>query len=142
MCSIRWAGSAIFAPGACASSAMRRRASARTCCASFAGELAGNARVERGGLHRLGADLYRDLVLLRAGQQGDAVQARRLLALAAGWRPREFPLKGRDVTALGVAEGPEVGRLLAAVEAWWEEGDFRADRKAALAELKRRMAKR
>jgi poly(A) polymerase len=109
---------------------------------SLAVDLAGDERAQRRALHRLGADLYRDLVLLRAGQQGDATQVRRLLALAAGWRPREFPLKGRDVTALGVAEGPEVGRLLAAVEAWWEEGDFRADRKAALAELKRRMAKR
>jgi poly(A) polymerase len=109
---------------------------------SLAVDLAGDERAQRRALHRLGADLYRDLVLLRAGQQGDAAQARRLLAFAAGWRPREFPLKGRDVTALGVAEGPEVGRLLAAIEAWWEEGDFRADRKAALAELKRRMAKR
>jgi poly(A) polymerase len=90
-------------------------------------------------LHRLGADLYRDLVLLRAAERGDGVRARHLLALAAGWRPREFPLKGRDVAALGVAEGPEIGRLLAAVEAWWEDGDFHADRKAALAELKRRV---
>jgi len=109
---------------------------------SVAVDLAGDERAQRRALHRLGADLYRDLVLLRAGQRGDAAQARRLLALAAGWRPREFPLKGRDVTAHGVAEGPEVGRLLAALEAWWEAGDFRADRKAALAELKRRMGKR
>ncbi len=80
-------------------------------------------------------------MLLRAAESGNAARARDLLALAAGWQPREFPLKGRDVTARGVAEGPEVGRLLAAVEAWWEDGDFRADRKAALAELKRRVGK-
>jgi poly(A) polymerase len=70
------------------------------------------------------------------------VRARPLLARAAVWRPLEFPLKGRDVTALGIAEGPEVGRLLAALEAWWQDGDFRADREAALAELKQRAGKR
>ncbi len=104
-------------------------------------DLAGDERAQRRALHRLGADLYRDLVLLCAAESGNAARARDLLALAAGWQPREFPLKGRDVTARGVAEGPEVGRLLAAVEAWWEDGDFRADRKAALAELKRRVGK-
>ncbi len=134
-------GAAVVAERLRLSNEQRERLAAMA-APSLAVDLAGDERVQRRALHRLGADLYRDLVLLRAGQQGDAVQARRLLALAAGWRPREFPLKGRDVTALGVAEGPEVGRLLAAVEAWWEEGDFRADRKAALAELKRRMAKR
>jgi len=41
-----------------------------------------------------------------------------------------------------VAPGPEVGRLLAEVEAWWEAGDFRADRAACLAELGRRIAGR
>ncbi|HJT05801.1 MAG TPA: CCA tRNA nucleotidyltransferase [Stellaceae bacterium] len=100
-------------------------------------DLAGNERVQRRTLYHLGADLYRDLVLRRAAEGGDAARARALLALADAWRPLEFPLKGRDVTALGVPAGPEIGRLLAAVAAWWEEGDFRADRKAALAELKR-----
>jgi poly(A) polymerase len=104
-------------------------------------DLAGDERAQRRALHRLGAELYRDLVLLRAAERGDAVRARDLLALATGWRPREFPLKGRDAAALGIAQGPEIGRLLAAVEAWWEDGDFRADRKAALAELRRRVGK-
>jgi poly(A) polymerase len=105
-------------------------------------DLAGDARAQRRALYRLGADLYRDLVLLRAAEQGDVVRARPLLTRAAVWRPLEFPLKGRDVTALGIAEGPEVGRLLAAVEAWWQDGDFRGDRDAALAELKQRASQR
>jgi len=42
------------------------------------------------------------------------------------------------VTALGIKTGPRVGELLKGVAAWWEAGDFRADRKACLAELKRR----
>jgi poly(A) polymerase len=49
--------------------------------------------------------------------------------------PPRFPLRGSDVTRLGVAPGPAVGELLAAIEEWWEAGDFRADRKACLARL-------
>ena len=47
----------------------------------------------------------------------------------------EFPLKGRDALAVGLAPGPEVGALLAAIEIWWIEGDFKADRAACLARL-------
>lgn len=58
------------------------------------------------------------------------------LAVAAGWRPRRFPLKGRDATALGVPAGPRVGQLLAAVEAWWIAEDFAPDRPQCLAKLR------
>ncbi len=86
--------------------------------------------------------LFRDLVLLRAAEGGQRDRLPALLALAAQWQPPVFALKGRDVTALGVPPGPEVGRILGALEEWWEAGDFRADRRAALAELKRRVAGR
>ena len=51
----------------------------------------------------------------------------------------EFPLRGADVLALGVPEGPEVSRLLGEVEAWWVDGGLAASRKACLAELKKRV---
>jgi poly(A) polymerase len=134
------------AAGAAASVAERLRLSNEqsdrliaTAAPPVAVDLAGDERAQRRALHRLGTDLYRDLVLRRAAEGGDAMRARALLALAEAWRPLEFPLKGRDVTALGVPAGPEIGRLLAAIAAWWEDGDFRADRKAALAELQRRV---
>ena len=59
-----------------------------------------------------------------------------LLDLAGNWTPPAFPLAGRDVTALGIPPGERVGRLLAAVRDWWEEGDFSADRAACLAYLR------
>jgi poly(A) polymerase len=105
-------------------------------------DLAGDDAVQRRALYHLGAGRYRDLVLLRAAETGETEPVAALLALADSARPSPFPLKGRDVTALGVPAGPEVGRLLAAVEAWWEEGDFRADRAACLAELDRRVTTR
>jgi poly(A) polymerase len=101
--------------------------------------LADDAREQRRALYHLGVDLYRDLVLLRAAESGDGARAAPLLDLAERWQTMEFPLRGRDVAALGVPAGPEIGRLLAEIEAWWEEGDFRADRAACLAELKARL---
>ncbi len=49
----------------------------------------------------------------------------------------ELPVLGRDVLALGVPPGPAVGRLLAALRLWWEDGGCAADRAACLVELQR-----
>ncbi|HZT51516.1 MAG TPA: CCA tRNA nucleotidyltransferase, partial [Stellaceae bacterium] len=104
--------------------------------------LAADDRAQRRAIRRLGPALYRDLVLLRASEAAAPEAARRLLDLAASWPPPRFPVRGRDVTARGVPAGPEVGRLLGAVEAWWEESDFHATRAACLAELERHIAAR
>jgi poly(A) polymerase len=103
-------------------------------------DLAGDARAQHRALYHLGPQRYRDLVLLRSAEAGASAKrrARALLSRAEETGPLEFPLKGRDVTALGIKTGPRVGELLKGVAAWWEAGDFRADRKACLAELKRR----
>jgi poly(A) polymerase len=98
-------------------------------------ELGADERGQRRALHHLGRDAYRDLVLLRAAETGAGDTARALIAAAPERVPPRFPLRGSDVTRLGVPPGPVVGALLAAVEEWWEEGDFRADRKACLARL-------
>lgn len=101
---------------------------------------AGDARAQRRALHRFGADAYRDLALLRAAETGAGERVPGLLAQVASWQPVVFPLKGRDATALGVPVGPAVGRLLKELEAWWEDGDYRADRRQCLDELERRVA--
>ena len=102
--------------------------------------LADHTRAQRRALYHLGLGRYRDLVLLRAAEEGSSAKrrARTLLARADETGDLEFPLKGRDVTALRIQPGPRVGALLKELAAWWEAGDFRADRKACLAELKRR----
>jgi len=96
-------------------------------------------------LHRIGAERFRDLVML-AWAARRAVQARtpsgenerwmRLLDLADSWQPVSLPVQGRDVIALGVPRGPKVGAILADIERWWEEGDYRADRCQALERVK------
>jgi poly(A) polymerase len=97
---------------------------------------AADMAAQRRALHRLSAERYRDIALLSAAE-GTMSRDRlcELLALARDWTPPAFPLAGRDVTALGIAPGPEVGRLLGAVHDWWEMGDFTADRAACLVHL-------
>jgi poly(A) polymerase len=89
-------------------------------------------------LYRLGAERYRDLVLLRAAAgETDAGRLAELLDFARHTPVPVFPLRGRDVTRLGVPPGERVGRLLNAVQHWWEDGDFAAERAQCLARLRR-----
>lgn len=71
-----------------------------------------------------------------AGRDGAALAAR-LQRLHA-----RFRLEGRDVLALGVPPGPEVGVLLRDVRAWWLARGARADEAACRAELARLVAER
>jgi len=51
--------------------------------------------------------------------------------------PPVFPLQGRDALALGVPPGPDIGRLLGAVEAWWlRQTATRASREDCLEKLR------
>ncbi len=86
-----------------------------------------------GALYRIGTERYRDLIRLAAAEAPDDAALAAALAEAAAWRPRKLPLDGDDLLALGLAPGPRVGAILAAVEAWWLEQDFAPDRAACLA---------
>jgi poly(A) polymerase len=90
-------------------------------------------------LYRIGAARFRDRVLLSwaASPRGaSAIQWRMLLSIADSWERPRFPLTGREAMAAGLAEGPEVGRVLAAVEAWWLAQDFAPDETALTEKMK------
>ena len=102
----------------------------------------GEARVQRRAIYDLGTERYRDLALLLAADGSvDEARLHQLLALATNWKPPRVPLKGRDVTALGIAPGPRVGQLLTDIRHWWEDSDFAPDRAACLAKLKQIVSK-
>ena len=86
----------------------------------------------RAGIYHLGNNLYADRLLLDSDASGDW---RAALALARSWTPPELLVSGGDALALGLAPGPRVGAVIAAVERWWIDGDFAADRAACLAHL-------
>ncbi|MGZ5928840.1 MAG: CCA tRNA nucleotidyltransferase [Rhizomicrobium sp.] len=90
-------------------------------------------------LYRIGVARFRDRVLLSwaaCPKGAAAIPWRMLLSIAEGWERPRFPLTGREAMAAGVAEGPNVGRVLAAVEAWWLEQDFLPDETALMEKLK------
>ncbi|HJN23648.1 MAG TPA: CCA tRNA nucleotidyltransferase [Rhodospirillales bacterium] len=105
----------------------------------------GDERALRRALQCLGPQKVRDLVLLAwAGELAVTPRLPQprthawlgLLAAADAWTPLQFPLRGSDVTALGVEAGPRVGSLLGAVETWWRNGDYRAGKDQCLEKLK------
>jgi poly(A) polymerase len=97
-------------------------------------DIAGGPHAWRAGLYRLGTNLYIDRLLLAIDAPGDWQVA---LTTARAWTPPQLPVSGGDALTLGVKPGPKVGALLDAVERWWIDGDFIADRAACLAELER-----
>src|SRR5262249_5888521 len=82
-------------------------------------ETASGAR--RRALPRLGSELYRALIRLAAAQapadSGAPLAA--ALAEAGAWHRQKLPLGGDDLLALGLVPGPRLGKILAALEAWW-----------------------
>ena len=74
------------------------------------------ARPVRQLAHAIGIDAARDVHLL-AGDPA-AVQA------LSDWQVPQLPVKGGDIVARGIAAGPDVARILKAVEAAWVAEDF------------------
>jgi tRNA nucleotidyltransferase/poly(A) polymerase len=68
-----------------------------------------------------------DKALLEAGGYG------RQLGFVRKWTRPEFPLKGADLTALGIAPGPILGTLLRRLEQEWIASGFMLGRDALLA---------
>jgi len=105
-----------------------------------AADLPADDPARRRRLHAVGGAVLRDRALLAAAAGLDRAGVLPAVLAAAGWTRPRFPLHGRDALALGLAPGPEVGRLLALVQAWWEAADFAPDAAACRAELARRAA--
>ena len=93
-------------------------------------------RAMRRGLYRIGRETFVDLTLLAAADGGEIGDWQALLNVAAAWESPVLAVRGGDALDRGVAPGPRVGRLIQAVERWWEEEtDYRADRAACLKKL-------
>ncbi len=89
----------------------------------------------RRAVYRLGNDMTRSLMLLHAARHGTESNFSHLFEIASSFRSPRFPLQGQDVLARGHAPGPDVGRLLHAVEEWWIAQDFAPTRVECLDKL-------
>jgi poly(A) polymerase len=81
-------------------------------------------------LHRMmylyGAENCRAATLLICGDISEA------LSTISAWKIPVFPLKGEDLVKLGFPQGPQIGKILRAVEAWWISRDFTPTRAECL----------
>jgi poly(A) polymerase len=84
-------------------------------------------------LYRLGADRYRDRLMLawaRAGGTTSSGPWRELATLPEHWSAPKFPLKAADFVARGIAQGPALGHVLALAEDAWLAAEFPLDQSA------------
>ncbi|MGC6511210.1 MAG: CCA tRNA nucleotidyltransferase [Parvibaculales bacterium] len=88
--------------------------------------------------YRLGPQLCIELLLL---QQSAAGHTPDIAGLKTAVRDLKnlvipvFPVTGKTLLQAGFEAGPEIGRILAALENWWVETGFEADESALLARL-------
>ncbi|MBI2234733.1 MAG: CCA tRNA nucleotidyltransferase [Micavibrio aeruginosavorus] len=82
-------------------------------------------------LYRYGREVGGQSLLLLAVLM-DGVIGAEDMAVIRDWDIPVMPLTGEDVKRMGLAQGPEIGVILKAVEAWWVEWDFQPDRAQCL----------
>ncbi len=83
-------------------------------------------------LYRHGPASFRDGMAMAFATSSDAGDSpgtawSEAWRVAATWPVPRFPLSGRDVLATGILSGPQIGAVLADLENWWIEQDFRPD---------------
>lgn len=94
-------------------------------------------------IYRIGGVAYRDRLMLAWARSGAGAGDAGFLAataLARAFQPRTFPLRGRDLIAIGARPGPRLGEVLRELEEAWIAGDFAEDREALLAMARQRLA--
>ena len=96
----------------------------------------------RAALYRTGVTYYVDAVLLswaRSGHDAGDLAFMKLATLPDHWQAPVMPVTGADAIAQGMAPGPAIGKLMAAMETDWIAGGFIATRTDLLADLQQRV---
>lgn len=89
----------------------------------------------RHAIYRLGAEAFRECVLIGWAKDGGDAPWADLLVFADGWSAKRFPLTGADILSRGIEPEKAVGEILSSIETWWIDGGFVADRASCLARL-------
>ena len=90
-------------------------------------------------IYKSGKQVVIDRARLRAAGEPDVIKSAHWISLAdlaADWTRPKFPLTGKDLQAAGVKAGPEMGRIMKALEALWIRSGFTVDKPKLLIALK------
>lgn len=85
------------------------------------------AQAARAAVYRLGGRTVSDRLMRRQAAGAAPSELAVARAVATDWTAPRLPVGGREAAALGLAPGPETGRLLKAFEDDWIAADFPAD---------------
>lgn len=100
----------------------------------LAGDIAGGA-VE-GLVYVHGNATIRDLARVAGAHSGSGdTHWLDLIRVTDHWKRPKLPIDGADILKAGVTHGPDVGRVLGDVEAWWIAAGFPDNRDAVLAQM-------
>ncbi|MBP6986342.1 MAG: CCA tRNA nucleotidyltransferase [Alphaproteobacteria bacterium] len=83
-------------------------------------------------LHEKGRDFYLDYILLNPEFLENGLE------LYKQWQQPKLPLSGKDLVALGIPEGPQMGLILQELTQWWLKNACNPTRHEALDWLKAR----
>jgi len=83
-------------------------------------------------LRRYGLAAVRDGAGLASARQRQDCRA--FWALIADWQPAPLPVSGTQLLALGVEQGPALGRLIGRLRDWWDDAGQSPDAAACLAQ--------
>lgn len=98
----------------------------RLCLKSFSG------RIDfRECLYRNGRETGTQMVAVNAAANQETLSPS-MISRIENWVQPTFPLTGEDIGAMGVGQGPGIGRVLSSVESWWISEDFKPDRARCL----------
>lgn len=84
-------------------------------------------------IYRHGRAAARQLTCLQLACAARDEIAAEVVAVLNTWDAPSLPVNGDDVMDSGVERGPQIGMVLAGIEAWWIENDFAPDRDSCLA---------
>jgi poly(A) polymerase len=89
-------------------------------------------------LRKIGADMFKTLVLIRWAQKPEAREAfLGMYMFADQWVLPIFGVTGNDLKALGILEGKELGEILTELEDMWEASDYNLSKNDLLAKVRR-----
>ncbi len=91
----------------------------------------------RNFLYDYGKEAALDAVLLLLAEGEGAASS--FLPEIEKWEKPVFPLEGKDLIALGLLPGPEIGAILSQIESWWRACDFAPTRQECLDEAERKI---
>ena len=90
-------------------------------------------------LYSLGRDEFQKQILIKWAvdtKNKNEVHWRSLYEVSQSWTKPTFDISARDVTNMGISQGPIVGEILKEVEDWWAENDFINDKFSLIERLK------